>query len=94
MLPKIIIILHICRAFCSFQSTSSLVLFGGNIVFAGVNGGLHGIARTNAGSWHMGRNRKGGTEMEGNPGRENSLNKEMEMRRTEYLGNNLETGVS
>lgn len=62
---------------------------------AGVNGRLRGIARMNAGPWHMGRNRKGGTEEEGNPGRENSLNKEAETRRNiEYLGNNGETGVS
>lgn len=58
-------------------------------------GGLRGTASMNAGPWHMGKNGNGGTEMEGNPGRENSLNKETETRmNTEYLGNNVETGLS
>ena len=49
----------------------------------------------NAGPWRVGRNGNGGTEMERNPGRENSLNKEIETRmNTEYLGNNVETGLS
>lgn len=62
---------------------------------AGVTVGLHGTARTNAGPWHMGRNGKSESEMEGDPRRENSLNKEGETRlATEYLGNNVETGLS
>lgn len=56
---------------------------------------LHGLAGTHAEPWHMGRNGKGGTEIEVNPERENSLSKEAETRMsTEYLGSNRETGLS
>lgn len=57
---------------------------------AGVSRGPHGITRTNAGPWHRGRSGKDGTEMEGNPGGENSLNKGIKTRMSnEYLGDNV-----
>ena len=56
---------------------------------------LHSTARTNAGPWHVGRNGKRGTRMEGDPRRENSFNKEAKSRlRAEYLGNKGKTGLS
>lgn len=52
--------------------------------------GLRGTARTNSGPWYMGRNGKGGSEMEGNVQRE-----KVETRlSTEYLENSVETGLS
>lgn len=54
---------------------------------AGVLGGLHSTARTNAGPWYIGRNGKHGIKMEGDPRRENSFNKEAKTRlRAEMRG--------
>lgn len=56
--------------------------------------GLHGVARTNGGPWPMRRDGKGGPEMEGKPGKENSLNEEPETRvSTDYLENNVDTDL-